>query len=90
MAREQAAGRKEKQTGKLVKEARITSKRQVTIPAEVCRRLRLKKSDMVEFRVQADNTVSLVPKAHPPTGLSREGGEPKTPKCHNGAMVDMI
>lgn len=41
----------------------LTTKGQITIPHEVRARLRLKAGDRIEFRIESDGSVTLVPLA---------------------------
>ena len=42
-------------------ESRVTSKGQTTIPIEIRRKLKLKAGDRIDFHVQPDGTVVLIP-----------------------------
>jgi len=59
--------------------ATITSKGQITIPKKIRDRLNLKSGDSVDFEVESDDRVVMIPSKHKPEVvygiLHREGAE---------------
>lgn len=74
--------------------ARMTSKKQLTIPNEVADRLGLRPGDVVSFEIRADGGVTMTPpsfaqRIRPWVGVLRDRGPRPTPEQRARALREM-
>lgn len=70
----------------MIYSARITSKRQITIPAKVFRKLDLKQGEELSIRVEDDGIIMRSTRDI----LDSLAGSVKLPKKHHGKSLDQI